>query len=784
MIQIFKIRPGSGAKPVNDFFYRDLQNLFDNFQTDKDIYLKPDDQWNIYYTVAHLKRGSRKGEDWISQNIIPFDLDGIDLNKSDNYIDLVCSTLKIDRSKTGIVSSGNGLQLLIKVKEWTDWNYKDKADPYYKAAYQKIVEACTASGLPITRDTTAWDRARLLRCPFTDNIKEGVVKKAILINGKMEIQDFSLETFTPLITVHKDHSLKKGQYGTPDHNYILKQCEFFKWLQNSPEEVHEPHAYAMLSITGLFNDDNETSKALWSNFNSPSINSKNLDEFTIQAINASGPRTCEGIDFIWGKCNTCVHFTNCTSPIQLKSEDHIATEKTGFTIVTFNANGKRSLHRCYEDLRKWYERTTKYVHIPGRKSTILEFDETHYKEVSEAHIKAIAQKKFIPLVEDDRIRVQFLNQVKAHPKTIRDESFLRAYQENKINLKNGVFCLEKMELLPHDAKYGFTKVLDYSYEPGAVCPNWDKFLMAAMKDDINLVNLLEEILAYCLSGMSYKKYQKYFLLIGTGFNGKSTYLGLLEKMLGEGNFTSHPLEDLIGEKDARASLAFSLANIVSDSSAVALKGKDITRLKAWTGNDTVTGRFLYKDGFTFINRAKFIFGFNEYPEIKTKTKGDARRIMAIPWDADFSSSDAKFYIDNLSDKLKNERSGILNKVIRAYSRLLNSGFSGSEKLAKTENTMRKNADSIFDFWTDCIEYCPDSKVSFEDLLLEYSSNSNYSAEGYPKQQRNFNKEIRATIATLPEKNLIKEGIFKFDKANKRGLCGIKIMHSNSTKNPF
>lgn len=731
------------------FHYKSLKELFDNVQADLDNHYSEEDQYNLFYTVAHHLEGKRERSSWQGQDIIPFDLDGIDLDRIDEYPSIVAEVCGFDLDKCAIVYSGNGCHILLQVPfVGVDNEYIKRQKKGYRKLLERIELACKERNLPFDIDTTAWDYGRILRLPFTKNkkVKDGVevVKEALLIQNNLEEQDWSIPAPPE---VSKDKALTKNSFPLPDHKTVVKECHFFNWLKDSPEEVHEPHAYAMLSISGHFPDGNKTSEEYWERFSSPSINSKDLQDFTEQAITTAGPRTCEGINELFGKCGECPHYNKIQSPILIKDPNHIGTETMGFSTTTITGNGNKAVKRHYEDLRLWYKREKNYIHIPNRRSTLMEFNGKFYEEVSEAHIKAIAQENFSPLVEDDKIRIQFLNQVKASPDTIKPDDFLHGYKENLMNLDNGVLDLTTGELLEHSKEFGFTACMPYEYDVNAECPNWEAFLSASMRGDKDLMNLLEEMLAFVLSGMSYDKYQYYFLLIGKGFNGKSTFITLLQRMLGHGNYTAHPLEDLIDKQDARADLATSLANLVADSSASALKGKDLTRLKSWTGNDAVTGRALYKDSISFVNRSKFIFGFNDYPEIKATSTGDTRRIIAIPFDADFKGSDKSFFIKDLEKKLLAERGGILNRVVKAYDRLLSNGFTTSSKLDSMKKDIRKSADSVYDFITDFVEYEKDSKVFCSDIYDAYTADNDYSAVNFAKQPRLFNKEIRNIMGT-------------------------------------
>ena len=368
MIQIGKLRAfinDSGDKigyfkTIPDFIYKTHKELFDNFESDV-LKLPEEERFNLFYTVAHHTEGARKFATWQAQDLIPFDLDGIDLDRIDEYAPVVCEALNIDINKIAIVYTGNGIHILIKVKLWKDKTFIKESKPAYGLLYDKIVKACEKKELAITKDTTAWDYGRILRLPFTENRKvqkdDSIkIKQCVLKQNNLEEQEL------PLFEVQKEgqkKSLRRGSFPNPDKETILKECHFFKWLKEKPEEVHEPHAYAMLSITGNFDDDNKISKELFSCFSSPSIDSKDVDEFIIQALSASGPRTCEGIDEVWSNCKHCPHYNNITSPILLRSKNYIGTEKVGFTLI----GSKGGKVRQYKDLTKVFDREFHYKNI-------------------------------------------------------------------------------------------------------------------------------------------------------------------------------------------------------------------------------------------------------------------------------------------------------------------------------------------------------------------------------------------------------------------------------------
>ena len=98
-----------------------------------------------------------------------------------------------------------------------------------------------------------------------------------------------------------------------------------------------------------------------------------------------------------------------------------------------------------------------------------------------------------------------------------------------INLRNGVFDIEKKEITDHSAEMGFTYCLPFDYDKKAVPTKFLKFLKEITQEDTALTISILEGFAYCL--MPGYPIQKANMLVGEGSNGKSTLMGVLTAFL-------------------------------------------------------------------------------------------------------------------------------------------------------------------------------------------------------------------------------------------------------------
>lgn len=739
MIQVGGLRPFFSKKKekvVNIFkydfpvHYKTLKEFFNNIE--EDIKKVPEEErYNLFYTIAHHLEKERTFSSWKAQEVIPFDLDGIDLDRINEYHEVVARGAGFDISKTAIIHTGNGIHILVQVPLITDKEYIKNAKLGYKQVYDRIVIACNEAGLPITKDTTAWDYARIFRVPFTRNEKEKegvkVVKHCRLIQNNLEVQDFKL----PFIEkTNADLFLAKGSFPLPDASYITKSCEFFKWLEMHPEEVHEPHAYAMLSITGHFDDNNETSKRYWSKFSSPSINSKDVTEFTAQALMSSGPRTCQGINDLYGKCNLCPNYNKVTSPIMLKGATFIGSAHCGFTLRAKNG----SLLRQYSDLLQYYDNKVNHKSI-GAIKKVYGFTGTHYKIIDPIEIRNFAYEHFIPISKSQE-RAEFLGLV-VDSNYVGEDFLDSSTTKGYINFKNGVLNIATGELLPHDQEKYFLYCLPYNYDPSATCPTFDSFLEDITLNRKDLADILLEYLGYIISGTNYK-YQKALILSGSGKNGKSTFINLVRALTGKENCSSISIGSIEGDKFASSGLHGKLVNFSEEEPPKTFNETNGV-FKNVTGDGVINAQYKFGNAFEFENKAKLIISYNELPYFKDTSVGMIRRLLIAPCEYDLEVVHKDKVNPNINEDLSRELSGIFNKALAGYLRLeAQKGFTKSQAVIDAVEEVHRYSDIVRGFISDTLIKTDDENDALkysqvEDLFQSYFEEQNSSGKRLSKK---------------------------------------------------
>lgn len=208
-----------------------------------------------------------------------------------------------------------------------------------------------------------------------------------------------------------------------------------------------------------------------------------------------------------------------------------------------------------------------------------------------------------------------------------------------ILFKNGIYDLEERKLLPHSPEYVISNQIPWNYNPNAYSEIVDKTLNKLACNDTEIRTLIEECIGYCFYRDS--KLGKCFILTGEKNNGKSTFIFMLNTLLGDDNYSSVDITNLARELDI-ASLANKLANIKDDIADNYMDGLNVSLFKQVATGNRCRGKFLYQDPFDFYPYATLIFSANNIPRIKDPTGAVTKRMIIIPFNAVFTKQDPDF----------------------------------------------------------------------------------------------------------------------------------------------
>lgn len=318
--------------------------------------------------------------------------------------------------------------------------------------------------------------------------------------------------------------------------------------------------------------------------------------------------------------------------------------------------------------------------------------------------------------------------IKALASMLEDELFIadrlimeqQREQAHYINLKNGLFNLDTMELEPHRDELYFTTQLSFDYDPEATTTHFRKYLNSSLvlpngKTDWDLETLVLEALAYSMTARTDLKAS--FWLVGQKDSGKSTFIALIKALMGD----LHTTVDLTQLGTNR----FLLAGIVGKRVVTFTESSSSTMLpdalyKALVGgSDEIYADVKNRDPIVFRPECKVWWAMNEMPRVSDRSGATTRRIVIIPFNRTVPESDR---IHNLEQLLMSERSGIFNIIVTYLHRLLSAGtFERCEQSERmlTEYIMENDTEATF--IEQCADLHPAYKVQSSALYNRYAN---------------------------------------------------------------
>lgn len=323
---------------------------------------------------------------------------------------------------------------------------------------------------------------------------------------------------------------------------------------------------------------------------------------------------------------------------------------------------------------------------------------------------------------------------------IRENS--KAEDANLIAFENGLYNIVDDSFVEFTPEHIITNKIRWKYNPEAYSELADKTLNKIACNDPQIRALLEEAIGYCF----YRRNElgKAFILTGDKSNGKSTFLSMVQCLLGDENISSLDLKEL-GDRFKTAEMFGKLANIGDDIGDEFIANPAIFK-KLVTG-ERVSAERKGQNPFEFNNYSKLLFSANNIPRIKDKTGAVQRRLTIIPFDARFSADDPDFnpYIKHLL-KTDEVMEYLINLGIAGLKLvLLNRKFTGSTKVQKAMDEYEENNNPIIGFFRECED--EEFQIENEPTNVVYKRYQEYCLANslQPMSNIEFSKQVNRIL---------------------------------------
>ena len=397
----------------------------------------------------------------------------------------------------------------------------------------------------------------------------------------------------------------------------------------------------------------------------------------------------------------------------------------------WNIDEKGAIYEMGEKtVRKFFEKAPRQCRTTDEVMTMM----AHARRSSTAH-----------KIESMLTTTRWHHRVSILPDEMDRDQFL-------LNCENGVIDLHCGRLYPHLRERMITKVSPVVFDEEADCPTWKKFLKDIFDNNRELIKFVQRFLGCCLTGdMSA---QSMFILYGNGANGKSTFINVVNKIMGD-YATTTPTETFMQKKGEQASN--DIARLKGARFVTAMESDEHGRLaesiiKRLTGNDVISARFLYGEYFEFIPTFKIVMATNHKPRVSGMDYAIWRRIKLIPFEQTFPVEKQD---KRLPEKLERELPGILKWMVEGCIKWQRDGLGDAEAVSAATDEYKNQMSDIQMFLSDCCTMEEEGMVRACDI---YSAYKNWCEENNERAKSNRNFGMLLVEAGL-DKVRLSQGIF-------------------------
>jgi putative DNA primase/helicase len=325
-----------------------------------------------------------------------------------------------------------------------------------------------------------------------------------------------------------------------------------------------------------------------------------------------------------------------------------------------------------------------------------------------------------------------------------------------INTPSGVVDLRSGQIKRHKPEDYITKIT--SVAPSGSAPIWLKFLDHITNGNQQLVDYLQRVAGYCLTG-SIQEHALFFLY-GTGANGKSTFLNAITGAMGDYHRTA-PIETFTSTNADRHPT--DLAGLRGARLVTAIETEEgrrwaESRIKTLTGGDKIAARFMRQDFFEYTPQFKLIIAGNHKPGLRSVDEAIRRRFNLIPFTLTIPPEERD---ETLGDKLHAEMPGILAWIIEGCAVWGRTGLNPPSIVTDATAAYLEAEDAVAAWIEDCCERDLNAYCSRAALFRSWTEWATTNGE-YVGSNRRF-------VAALETRSLEPH-----KRSGERGFKGLRL----------
>lgn len=332
---------------------------------------------------------------------------------------------------------------------------------------------------------------------------------------------------------------------------------------------------------------------------------------------------------------------------------------------------------------------------------------------------------------------------------IQNEGFAKLVnQADLLPFTNGVLDLNSYEFRPGRPEDRMSKSTGIEFkkfdQSDEICRELDDFFTKILPNK-NVRDFVLKVSALCMTRET--KYQLFCILTGTGANGKSLYLDLMNTMLGQ--FAATASTDLLtGKRESSHSSNESLMALEGARLATFNEPANMGVIQADTmkilsgGRDKVSARENYGKQVTFVPTFKLILACNTIPRMSEDSEAVWRRVQVIHFPMKFCDDpdlDNEFEAEidlDLGDKIPTWAPYLASLLIEALKNLRKDGLQKPSEVEHSTLKYRQESDPYADFWTERMVYHGDPNRTVNKNLVKDKFKDWLKGQRHPSMKQN------------------------------------------------
>lgn len=306
-----------------------------------------------------------------------------------------------------------------------------------------------------------------------------------------------------------------------------------------------------------------------------------------------------------------------------------------------------------------------------------------------------------------------------------------------VGMPAGVLDLRNCEVRSHQPGDRITRTLSCNYDPDAQCPVFQGFVNQIMGGDAELVDYVQRILGYALSGK--RDEQMLPILYGTGANGKSTLVNAIQEIFGDYAATGATglltAQNQGGDSGAEADLLGRRLVIVSETGESDRMNEE--QVKRLTSREDIKARRLYQNYMQFKPTHLLLLQTNHKPRVAGTDHGIWRRLKLIPFLVTIPEHARDV---DLGTKLKSEYPGILRWMVEGWKKYQANGLHTPQRVLDATAEYRSISDQVGMFLSEMCTVGKEQKCTNEQIYFAYERWANDSGERAISKRR-FSQQL-------------------------------------------